>query len=404
MSDFKKSLEEEINQSRTEDKNSATASDVKNNITSTSRFSFSSLIMVMFFGILLTSLLVVWANKKTPEIYQAMLDKMPSKTAIIDLTDRNGQTTISIPQLDAQEIENPPIVAMKDPTPPVITPELMVEEKTAQIEETTKPAAVAPPSIVEKTAYGLLPQIDTSINAKPFKIYQSGFKKQTNKPLLSFIVTDLGLSQKTTADVIKNLPAAVTLSFSPYAHKLENTVEIARGDGHEIWLDLPLETKEYPLNDPGPSTLLVNAATEKNKIRLHTVLGRATGYVGFISPAEHVFKTEDAAVNPAIKEIFDRGLAVIDGNMSMRSFIQGISDKNDYPYAQNSLWLDGDLASQSIVQNIKKISNFAAQNQNVIVMLHPYPASIKALQSFLESPAANEFELAPASAQLKNNN
>jgi polysaccharide deacetylase 2 family uncharacterized protein YibQ len=167
---------------------------------------------------------------------------------------------------------------------------------------------------------------------------------------------------------------------------------------------LPLQTKDYPLVDSGPFTLLTGAQLEKNNDRLQQLLSNAKGQVGFIPNKDHVFKTEDVNVNPAIKKLLKKGFAILDSNTSGRSFVSDLAYKNDYPYGQNNFWLDDDLSPLGLNQRIRQMMDLAEATGSATMMLRPYPASIKALQKFLNSAAAEKFQLAPASAVLKNAN
>ena len=54
----------------------------------------------------------------------------------------------------------------------------------------------------------------------------------------------------------------------------------ARGDGHEVLLQVPMEPFDYPDNDPGPQTLLTSLQRRAELDRLHWLMSRFQGYVG----------------------------------------------------------------------------------------------------------------------------
>ena len=54
----------------------------------------------------------------------------------------------------------------------------------------------------------------------------------------------------------------------------------ARGEGHEILLQVPMEPFDYPDNDPGPQTLLSSLSGEQNVDRMQWLMSRFQGYVG----------------------------------------------------------------------------------------------------------------------------
>ena len=55
---------------------------------------------------------------------------------------------------------------------------------------------------------------------------------------------------------------------------------MAQRAGHEIFLDIPMEPVGYPVNDPGPLTLLTSLGAVGNLSRLEKALGRTEGYAG----------------------------------------------------------------------------------------------------------------------------
>jgi len=112
------------------------------------------------------------------------------------------------------------------------------------------------PGLFESIDVGLLPKIRDKDGITPFNAYKKPFTASPDKPLLSFVIYNAGLSSQRTAELIELFPAEITFSFSPYSSDLQNIIAVARADGHEPWLSLPLEPKNYPLKDPGPLTLL----------------------------------------------------------------------------------------------------------------------------------------------------
>ena len=104
--------------------------------------------------------------------------------------------------------------------------------------------------------------------------------KAANPPRIAILVGGMGISQTGTAEAIAKLPAAVTLAFAPYGSDLDRVVQRARGAGHEVMLQAPMEPFDYPDNDPGPQTLLTTQTPAQNLDRLHWQMSRFQGYVG----------------------------------------------------------------------------------------------------------------------------
>jgi polysaccharide deacetylase 2 family uncharacterized protein YibQ len=99
-------------------------------------------------------------------------------------------------------------------------------------------------------------------------------------PRVALIVAGLGVSTSATSTAIAQLPGPVTFAFMPYGAEVERLAALARSEGHEILLQVPMEPFNYPDNDPGPQTLLTSLTPEQNLERLYWLMSRMQGYVG----------------------------------------------------------------------------------------------------------------------------
>lgn len=407
MSGFQEQLEKEMDK-RGLDKVDAQPSSPSTSSKKKSFFSFGAFLKGLVVGTIFFGALTGWAVFKADDTAKSMQERLASKTTIVE---RDNAEVYRIG--DAQPVLRMPSVDLTNETPkepPVQSADTQAEKEPDVATVQSKPdkldnkgplVAAPVPGLYQSVSEGALPIIRKDDGLTPFDAYKRPFEKKSDKPLLSIVFYDAGLSRKTTEGLLENFPPEVTFAFSPYSADLKLLGQVAREKGHEIWLTLPMETKNYPLDDPGPSTLLVNASVEKNDSRLKTVLASAQGYAGVVSQKDHVFKREDANVNPSIQEIFSRGLAVLDSNPSLYSFVGDIASKNDYPNVKNNFWLDEDLSPLALNQKIRQMIDYGKSGGSLVVILRPYPASVKALQKFLHSAAADTFQLAPVSAQVR---
>jgi polysaccharide deacetylase 2 family uncharacterized protein YibQ len=350
------------------------------------KFSFKSFLTAIFLGSILLGALAGWAQFRSEQTQAELVKKLPSKTAIIENmsgeTYRMGQST--------KRLTMPEVPSTNTPAENEVEtnlPETMVAEDNAITD------FIQQNENAEK-------EVQNKINA-PHRIFKKDFL-DGSKPNLSFVVTDLGLSKNRTEELIQSLPENVTLALSPYSEYLEELTTSARENGHEVWMMMPVQTADYPLVDSGPLTFLSDASIEQNTDRAETLISMAGGHVGFIPQKNHSFKIEDGNINPAIQKILKTGFAIVDSNTSGDSFVSDTSYRADYPHAQNNFWLDDNLTPLAMNQKIRQMIKLAEAKGHVVVMLRPYPTSINALNKFLNSGAAEQFELAPASAALKN--
>ncbi|MCB2076867.1 MAG: divergent polysaccharide deacetylase family protein, partial [Novosphingobium sp.] len=106
--------------------------------------------------------------------------------------------------------------------------------------------------LIEQGRHGPLPKIAAD-GRKPVEVYaRPAPDLAPGQARIALIVNGLGISAAGTEDAIRRLPADVTLAFAPYGRDLRRLSRIARTDGHELLLQVPLEPYDYPDNDPGP--------------------------------------------------------------------------------------------------------------------------------------------------------
>ncbi|MBL8643287.1 MAG: divergent polysaccharide deacetylase family protein, partial [Rhodospirillaceae bacterium] len=93
-----------------------------------------------------------------------------------------------------------------------------------------------------------------------------------SKVKLAIVVEGLGLNRTATEAALAKLPPVVTLAFSPYARDLKRLMERAKAKGHEVLIEVPMESKNFPAEDPGPLGLMTGLEAKDNQERLDTIL------------------------------------------------------------------------------------------------------------------------------------
>src|SRR3546814_11843183 len=153
---------------------------------------------------------------------------------------------------------------------------------------------------------------------------------------MGVVRSGLGLSDSATQAAIEQLPAAVTLSFSPYARGLERWIALARSRGHEVLIDLPMEPTTFPNEDPGPQALLTGLTPQENLDRLDWVLGRGSAYVGVAGSMGSRFTASRAAIEPLLQAMKQRGLLFVDRRSPEASLAAALAAELGVPHALNA--------------------------------------------------------------------
>ena len=254
--------------------------------------------------------------------------------------------------------------------------------------------------LVERSRFGLLPKVAPD-GATPMQVYARplGPAPET-KPAgrIALLVGGLGISQNGTADAITQLPGAVSLAFAPYGVELERVVQRARGDGHEVFLQVPMEPFDYPDNDPGPHTLLSGPKAAENLDRLHWVLGRFTGYVGIVNFLGGRLTADENALSPVLREIAGRGLMVVDDGSSSRSQLASAAARAQIPALKVDRVIDTVTRADAIDQQLQRLETQAREQGVAIGAASALPVSIERIARWAKSLEAKGLVIVPVSA------
>ncbi len=226
--------------------------------------------------------------------------------------------------------------------------------------------------------------------------YASVYQATTEQPQIAVVLTGLGFSSRATETAIEDLPPGVTLSFTPYAPKLPQWIALARGNGHEVMLDLPMEPVTYPDDDPGPRALLTQLDELQNNQRLRWVIGRAEGYVGLAATMGSRFTGSEPHLKPVLQEIKDQGLMFLDNQSSEASVVARVAQDLGLPHAVNDRTLDeGDVGHLTIDARLAQIERLALSDGASIAIGRPYPATLERLREWIKTLESRGFELVP---------
>ena len=171
--------------------------------------------------------------------------------------------------------------------------------ETAHIAPTID-ATIAP--FVERNSYGPLPKIAAD-GRTPARSFARVGTPIGGRPVISILVTGLGLDEVATRAAIAKLPTDITVAFSPYSGRLSAFTDLARAQGREYLLEAPVEPFDYPESDPGPLVLLADAAPVANLERLHHTMARSVGYFGILTSGAARFATSETAIAPTLGQL-----------------------------------------------------------------------------------------------------
>ena len=255
--------------------------------------------------------------------------------------------------------------------------------------------------LVEASRHGAIPRMAND-GARPLDLYASATAAAADRklPRIAIVVGGLGIGGGTTAEAIGKLPDSITLAFAPYGGDLSRWAARARGTGHEIVLQLPMEPFDYPDNDPGPQTLLSSLSPEQNLDRLHWMLSRMQGYVGVTNYMGARFTSNGAALGTVLRDIGKRGLLYLDDGSSPRSVATQSADAAKAPFVKADLVVDATANWADIDAALAKLETIAAERGIAIGTASALPLSIERIARWAKAAKERGIRIVPLSAIL----
>jgi len=252
-------------------------------------------------------------------------------------------------------------------------------------------------ALTETTEFGALPIVGAN-GDRPADVYARPYSNPADLPRVALVIGGLGINEEATRTAIETLPGEVTLSFVPYAENLQGWIDLARQNGHEVILELPLEPFDYPTNDPGPATILTSSTPDENARRLDWVLGRAGGYVGLMNYQGARLTASERSYAPVLQEIADRGLLFLDDGTSPRSMTRRISAGTGGEWAVASRRIDLRRNGAAINSALQHLETAAQADGVAIGVGFAYPVTVEQIMTWVSTLELKGFSLAPLSA------
>jgi uncharacterized protein len=256
--------------------------------------------------------------------------------------------------------------------------------------------AAPDPALVEVTPEGKLPIIAKD-GRQPWQFYARPFNPAERRPRVALVISGLGLDGDASRAAI-DLPSAVTLGFSPYAHDLPRWIGAARAKGHEVLLGLPMEPTDPARRDPGPGALLTTLDPDKNIARLRAVLGRGAAYVGLVGIMGDRFVNEQASLEPVLEELKARGLLYVDDHAAGATAAAALGRSLGMAWAVTDRALDDDPSAPAVDKALAELETVATQQGAALGLGGLYPVTLDRVRAWVAALDGKTFVLAPASA------
>lgn len=312
-----------------------------------------------------------------------------------------------------------------DPQPPstqIQVTAATVPDRVATAPDTTVAASEEPPAasihsnahrlsvfpldnMVARSEHGLIPK-RSGDGKTPFSVYSRPQQFVPEGPKIALVIGGIGLSQSTTAEALVELPPTIALAFATYGENLERWKKLSRENGFELLVEAPMEPFNYPQNDPGPHTLLVDATPAENKYKLDWILSRTSNYIGVIPSMGARFTADENALTTFASELNKIGLAFVDPSNSARSIADKIvrrastNELGHLPFLKVDVVLDGEATRASIEQHLIQLEELSNTKGLAVGYAQLRPSTVAILTDWMQLLEQRGVTLIPLSTAI----
>ncbi|MEM9105073.1 MAG: divergent polysaccharide deacetylase family protein [Pseudomonadota bacterium] len=265
-----------------------------------------------------------------------------------------------------------------------------------QIGQEPHMAHIPVPELLEKSPHGRLP-VRAEDGRRAVDVYARPWSGARGTRI-AIVVGGLGLSQTGTQHAIRTLPEEITLGFAASGNSLQRWLQEARREGHEVVLQVPFEPFNYPQNDPGPHTLVVEDGAEQNLSDLHWALARITNYTGIMNFMGGRFLADPDATEPIMRDLSRRGILFLDDGTSARSVTGPVASAVGVPHAAADMVVDVSTNHGDILKKLDDLERIARRNGSAIAVASAFDTSVNAIAAWANEAKARGIEIVAVSA------
>ncbi len=220
---------------------------------------------------------------------------------------------------------------------------------------------------------------------------------QDDQVRIAIIIDDIGYNLK-NGQLAAHLPGKITLSVLPHSPHAKILAELGTQQQKEIMLHAPMSSVlDKPL-DPGGLT--TNMAREDFVATLKTSLALVPHVQGVNNHMGSQLTQQRQPMVWLMEELLGRDLYFVDSYTISSSLAWETALDYGVPTSRRDIFLDNDPSYPAIAKQFGTLLSVAKKRGQAIAIAHPYPETLRFLQTALPMLGQAEVSLVPVSELL----
>jgi polysaccharide deacetylase 2 family uncharacterized protein YibQ len=242
-----------------------------------------------------------------------------------------------------------------------------------------------------------LAQESTHLN-NPYHLYAGQpITHTTGKIKVAFIFSNLGRNDALLDKILEKTPAGVTMAYLPNSSALKTKISTAREKGHEVLINIPMESNDYTHTDMDPHTLFTGLPPQQNIQRLHWAMAQGHEYVGLINLAGSLFLSSRKDLAPVLQEMRKHGLLFMESDECFGSQAEESSKSIQLPHIKSHFVLNESLTPAELHANLIRAEQMAQESGLIIIVAHASPLNTPILLTWIRNAQEQNYAFLPLS-------
>lgn len=202
------------------------------------------------------------------------------------------------------------------------------------------------------------------------------------QPRLTIVIDDMGNAMGPVHELL-DLDLPITFSVMPRTLHAAETAKAAHAAGQEVLIHQPMEPRQAPYVSAGPDSLSVSMGPTEIRRVLRANIARVPYAVGMNNHMGSRLTADAAACRLVAQEASAAGLFILDSITHPDSVLQIEAAGQGVEALRRDLFLDdGPALRAGVLRNLKEAERLAKQRGQAVVIGHPRPETLAALQAW----------------------
>jgi polysaccharide deacetylase 2 family uncharacterized protein YibQ len=217
---------------------------------------------------------------------------------------------------------------------------------------------------------------------------------------VAIIIDDIGYDLGPVKELLK-INADLTFAILPLCTHTREAAEMLHRAQRETLLHLPMEPDSYPREKPGNGALFTDMNDEELVFQLEKDLAAVPYISGVNNHMGSKFMGDEKKLSLIFSKLKKKNLFFIDSRTSANTKAFAAAEKVGLPVAARKIFLDNSRDYNEIYNNLINIAKNNGDVSPVIIIGHPYPETIRAINDAIKVMQEKGVSIVPVSQIIK---